>query len=112
MSPGFQQRRSRQFLDVCCDGLRWLAWQTLSGLVAMGSCSACGHVVTPEDWTRAVGPVPRRGDTRLAREAREGIRQIEAFLGDDSSATQPKVERPPKATHPTAPRGPRRHRTS
>ncbi len=81
MDPDIPQRLSRQLLDECCDAAHWLAWNALTGLVAMG-LSTSGHVLTPEEWALAVGPAPRRGDKRLAREAKEGIRQIESFLGN------------------------------
>lgn len=111
MDPDIPQRLSRQLLDECCDAAHWLAWNALTGLVAMG-LSTSGHVLTPEEWALAVSPAPRRGDKRLAREAKEGIRQIESFLGNADPVTPPTMVRPPQSRPPAAPRDRRRRESS
>jgi hypothetical protein len=111
VNPDFPQRRFRRLLDGCCDAVRWLAWQALTGLVAMG-CSTYGQVMTPEEWVLAVGPAPRRGDRRLAREAKEGIRQIESFLGNADPVSPPTIVRPPTSRRAAARRDPRRRESS
>ena len=99
MDPDIPQRLSRQLLDECCDAAHWLAWNALTGLVTMG-LSTSGHMLTPQEWVLAVGPAPRRGDRRIAREAKEGIRQIESLLANATPVTPPAVVRHRNRGHP------------
>jgi hypothetical protein len=109
VNPEVSQRGPRSVRDDCRFAMRWLAWNAFSGLVAMG-CSTYGLFMTPEEWLLAVGPAPRRGDKRIAREATEGIRQIESFLGA-APLVPPKMVRPTEAQRATR-RDPRGHETS
>jgi len=72
------------------DALFHLCWLFVGGLIAMGACWYGGLAAMQAyvEWQRA-GPPERRHQRRdrPAREAKRGIREIEAYLG--ARATQP-----------------------
>ncbi|MGS0684851.1 hypothetical protein ACVBEQ_06830 [Nakamurella sp. GG22] len=69
-------------LLILWDGVRYLAWWLMAGLVVTGSWWFTGYRSCGTDWLKA-GP-PRRGRAGqrdpVAREAVEGIAALEAYL--------------------------------
>jgi hypothetical protein len=69
-------------LLVLWEGVRYLAWWLMAGLVVTGSWWFAGYRGCAADWIKA-GP-PRRGTTArrdpIAREAVQGIAALQAYL--------------------------------
>lgn len=98
------------------DGLRYLVWVVVSGLVAVGSCFYGGYAAYAA-WKKT-GPPPRSKQSQefaIHREAVHGIADIEAFLVQQPPATRsdaetdsPPTTREHPGEHPTGGRLDRR----
>lgn len=86
---------SAHLMQAMLDGLRYVLWIVVSGFAVVGAAFYGGAGVAAV-WQKA-GPPARRRRDEVAREAAEGIAEIEAFL----AAQQPSIE-PPEP--PPAPR--------
>ncbi|WP_157574503.1 hypothetical protein [Jiangella muralis] len=86
---------SAHLVHAMLDGLRYVLWVVVSGFAVVGAAFYGGSGVAAV-WQKS-GPPARRRQDEIAREAAEGIAEIEAFL-----ATQRPVDEPPEP--PPAPR--------
>ncbi|WP_146605276.1 hypothetical protein [Jiangella anatolica] len=89
---------SAHILHAMFDGLRYVGWLMVCGFAVVGAAFFGGAALVA-GWQKA-GPPARRRNDEVAREAAEGIAEIEAFLAGQ----------PPEAAPPEPPPAPRRNR--
>ncbi|WP_157987710.1 hypothetical protein [Jiangella endophytica] len=89
---------SAHLMHAMLDGLRYVLWVVVSGFAVVGAAFYGGSGVAAV-WQKA-GPPARRRSDEIAREAAEGIAEIEAFLAAQQPSEPPE---PPPAPRPKRP---------
>ncbi|SDU52518.1 hypothetical protein [Jiangella alkaliphila] len=92
---------SAHLMTAMLDGLRYVLWVVVSGFAVVGAAFYGGAGVASV-WQKA-GPPARRRKDEVAREAAEGIAEIEAYLaGQEPGAEPPEPPPAPRRKRPPA----------
>lgn len=92
---------SAHLMTAMLDGLRYVLWVVVSGFAVVGAAFYGGAGVASV-WQKA-GPPARRRKDEVAREAAEGIAEIEAFLAGQEPGVEPPEPPPaPRRKRPPA----------